>query len=69
MAIFMTPKQELVTKDRVVVVIPGQGGELGCWSFWLQKRLKRASKVAGPLWGCRASLLKAQKDSPGLIVA
>jgi hypothetical protein len=64
-AIFMTPKQELVTKDRVLVVIPGQGGELGCWSFY--KAIEEGIQGSGSSVGLLQAL-KAQKDSPGLIV-
>jgi hypothetical protein len=64
-AIFMTPQKELVTKDRIVVVIPGDGNELGCWSFY--------KAIEEGIQGCGSSVallqaLKDQKNNPGLIV-
>jgi hypothetical protein len=64
-AIFMTPQKELVTKDRVVVVIPGHGGELGCWSFY--KAIEEGIQGSGSSVGLLRAL-QAQKDNPGLIV-
>jgi hypothetical protein len=63
--IFMTRKKELVAKDRVVVVIPGDGNELGYWSFY--KAIEEGIQGTGSSVGLLQAL-KAQKDSPGLIV-
>jgi hypothetical protein len=64
-AIFMTPQQELVAKGHVVVVIPGDGSELGCWSFY--KAIEEGIQGSGSSVGLLRAL-KAQKDNPGLIV-
>jgi hypothetical protein len=64
--IFMTPQEELVTKDRVVIILPARSTELGCWSFY---NVINDGGFEGN--GCSVGLLRAlgaQKDSPGLIL-